>query len=92
MRRISFNSPLGILFVRTSPFFLWIAPLRQVSIPRSEFCLFGLRDQPVQNPACRKRFNSPLGILFVRTRNHGAPWGVYLSSFNSPLGILFVRT
>ena len=61
-----FNSPLGILFVRT----LFTGDKRwrgeRVSIPRSEFCLFG----PQITYASGKMtvsFNSPLGILFVRT-------------------------
>ena len=36
-----FNSPLGILFVRTCVLMLTSAKYRLVSIPRSEFCLFG---------------------------------------------------
>ena len=36
-----FNSPLGILFVRTRPHHCGSGLLRSVSIPRSEFCLFG---------------------------------------------------
>jgi len=63
-----------------------------VSIPRSEFWLFG---QVVESKGtARKRycFNSPLGILVVRTRikKEGFQWAAL--RFNSPLGILVVRT
>ena len=86
----SFNSPLGILFVRTramSNGVRWFCP---VSIPRSEFCLFGHVNRRAPCPATSS-FNSPLGILFVRTARRNMARG-RKPSFNSPLGILFVRT
>ena len=41
----SFNSPLGILFVRTRDLYCHLPHCKSVSIPRSEFCLFGLVKQ-----------------------------------------------
>jgi len=39
----------------------------EVSIPHSEFCLFGRRDQSALIRALYSSFNSSLGILSVRT-------------------------
>ena len=112
---LGFNSPLGILFVRTpaqtsrrveTEAFQF--PARnsvcsdavgglgigfgiQVSIPRSEFCLFGpkyiqdFQGYPVDVSIPRSEF-----CLFGLKLS--GPTLVSRMRFNSPLGILFVRT
>jgi len=85
-----FNSPFGILFVRTACASCRCPELPRVSIPHSEFCSFGLAND-VQARPDRLSFNSPFGILFVRTCSSTAR-SSSLPSFNSPFGILFVRT
>ena len=62
-----------------------------VSIPRSEFWLFGLLAGRGVDDAMRG-FNSPLGILVVRTINAEIAQRWLHRCFNSPLGILVVRT
>jgi len=63
---MSFNSPFGILFVRTQPHVLDWKAVATVSIPHSEFCSFGrfISFGSLRSLLC---FNSPFGILFVRT-------------------------
>jgi len=55
----SFNSPFGILFVRTSVLFRQIALELPVSIPHSEFCSFGLHGGRLR-PAGYARFQFPI--------------------------------
>ena len=87
----SFNSPLGILFVRTTVAHSCGLCCAAVSIPRSEFCLFGLISRPA----------TPLNPVKVSIpRSEFCLFGLHILnlpidkclSFNSPLGILFVRT
>ena len=65
-----FNSPLGILFVRTCSALPSAPGSTCVSIPRSEFCLFGLREKlgphtkkwkfqfPARNSVCSDKSSS----------------------------------
>ena len=86
-----FNSPLGILVVRTARGSSACAARIWVSIPRSEFWLFG-RQVAVSSHALNSGFNSPLGILVVRTYAFARSPRLGRRCFNSPLGILVVRT
>jgi len=63
-----FNSPLGILVVRTANRAGKCGFPRKVSIPRSEFWLFGRQHVFRASLTEHCGFNSPLGILVVRTR------------------------
>jgi len=87
-----FNSPFGILFVRTWD--VMSAIDMQLSRFNSPFGILFVRTRTTtkKNKTISASFNSPFGILFVRT-----PCGVMVIMascicFNSPFGILFVRT
>ena len=90
-RGIRFNSPLGILVVRTTwevtPFssnnLCFNSPLG-ILVVRTAGSRGGLHRLP--------SFNSPLGILVVRTRQCRYVQPGVPGCFNSPLGILVVRT
>ena len=67
--------------------------VRNVSIPHSEFCSFGL-----QSPACSVEAKSQVSIPHSEFCSFGrlcCAWtntAIHIARFNSPFGILFVRT
>jgi len=89
--RISFNSSLGILSVRTNQGASTFISGIGVSIPHSEFCLFG---------HAPRRYNNKIAIIVSIPHSEFCLFGplssmlskATLSSFNSSLGILSVRT
>ena len=88
----SFNSPFGILFVRT--LFCVARNSRHSPCFNSPFGILFVRTSRV---VCicfwhSHSFNSPFGILFVRTNLLPVYKYAYPRRFNSPFGILFVRT
>ncbi|GEM_PF-3899712 len=86
-----FNSSLGILSVRTMACIEWAWSDATVSIPHSEFCLFGL---PLPGIAVQWyrlfQFLTRNSVCSDR-REVAAAIGTFIS-FNSSLGILSVRT